>query len=295
MATVLLFGGLHFQDASAKTVKKSRSSRNTQMKVPDFAFPQTVEKNASANLKSAVAHGDWATAIEATIQMVTAENLISQDNATAGISKIDSISAIAPASWRPAFQLIKAGIYSSIYGSIRWKADSRKLDVDSIPAAPYEWSRDIFADKVFGLCSEILDDTSNDTRPLKEWGKFIENSTDAYALGMTVGEFLSLRCFSILGNYADPTRDVIPFFNTSSAPATPGGKCALLRDKAIDRLIKSTSDRGQALLLAQALSEKANVLPYSLRMKSLIDAYNEVKGTEGEQLILSNLRDFLNE
>ncbi|MDE6741869.1 MAG: hypothetical protein K2J58_06015, partial [Muribaculaceae bacterium] len=51
----------------------------------------------------------------------------------------------------------------------------------------------------------------------------------------------------------------------------------------------------QSLLLAQALLDKTNTLPYSLRMKSLIDAYERVKGTEGEQLILSNLRDFLNE
>ncbi|MDE5813127.1 MAG: hypothetical protein K2H72_02465, partial [Muribaculaceae bacterium] len=163
------------------------------------------------------------------------------------------------------------------------------------PSAPSEWSREVFADKIHTLCTEILDAYANDSRPLKDWSKFIENVTDANVLGMTVGEFLSSRCFSILGEYADTTQDLIPFFTASATPVPPGQKCAALRDKAIDRLIESAAGRGQSLLLARALSDKANTLPYSMRMKSLLNAYSRLKGTEGEQLILSNLRDFLNQ
>lgn len=294
-ATVVLFGGLNIYASSAKTVRNPKLSRQTQMKGPDFAYPQTVVKNSSAALETAVAHGDWPAAIEATIQMVTADNLVSHDNAVKGIARIDSVASISPMPWRTAFQLIKADIYSSIYGSIRWKADSRRLDVDSVPADPYEWSRDIFAEKVYSLCGEILDASANNALSLKDWSKFIENTFDAYALGMTVEEFLSQRCFSLLSDFADAARDVIPFFTASALPVTPGQKCAALRDKAIDRLIESAASRSQFPLLAQALSDKANVLPYSLRLKSLLEAYSRVKGTEGEQLILSSLRDFLNE
>lgn len=295
LATVVLFGGIYVPDASAKATRTTKTSKNQTMKSPDFAYPKTVEKNASAALESAVARGDWATAVESTIQLITADNLISHGNAVKGIAKIDSVASITPDSWKSAFMLIKSDVYSSIYGAIRWQADSRKLDVDSIPADPYEWSREIFADKVYDICSDILDASANNALPLKDWSMFIENTSDAYDLGMTVEEFLSQRCFSLLSDYADAARDVIPFFTASAIPVTPGQKCAALRDKAIDRLIESAASRSQFLLLAQALSDKANALPYSLRLKSLLDAYSRVKGTEGEQLVLSNLRDFLNE
>ncbi len=265
------------------------------MKVPDFAYPKTVGQNASAALDKAVAHGDWASAVESSIQMVTAENIVSRNNALNGISKIDSIASIAPGLWKPAFQLIEADIYTSIYGSIRWQADSRKLPLDSVPADPYEWSREIFADKVFGLCSDMLNNTGQDSRSLKDWSKFIKNTSDAYTLGMTVEEFLCDRCFTLLGNFADESRDVIPFFTKTSEPTTPAQMCADLRDKAIDRLIESASARRQSLLLAEALSNKANTLPYSMRMKFLIDSYEKVINSEGEQLILSSLRNYLNE
>lgn len=294
-ATVVLFGCFLFQDASAKTVRKPKTTKSTKMKGPDFAYPKTVEKNASVALDAAMAHGDWPSAAEATIQLVTADNLVSHGNAVKGVAKIDSVLAIAPQVWRPAFKYIKVCLFSSIYGSIRWQADSRQLPLDDVPENPYEWSRDIFADKAYSLCSEILDESAGDSRPLKDWEKFIENASDAYALGMTVEEFLSSRCFAQLGNYADETRDVIPFFSKNTAPVTTGQKCAALRDKAIDRLIESSAKRGQTLLLAQALVDKANALPYSMRMRSLIDGYDKVKGTEGEQLILSNLRDYINE
>ncbi len=265
------------------------------MTVPDFAYPKTVEKNASAALEKAIAHGDWPSAVEALIQLVTADNIVSRNNAASGIAKIDSVAAIAPQTWKAPFELIKADIYSSIYGNISWQADSRKLPLDSIPENPYEWSREIFAEKVLNICDVLLASDAYSTLPLKEWGKFIDNSSDAYALGMTVEEFLCNRSFSLLNGFADATHDVIPFFQTTSEAETPAQKCTKLRDKAIDRLIESASKRGASLLLAKALSDKADTLPYSLRMKSLLEAYNMVKGQEGEQLILSCLRDYVNE
>lgn len=294
-ATVVLLAGMPTFHSYAKTAKTSRSTKNIQMKSPDFAYPKTVAKNASADMDKAVASGDWPSAIDAAIQMVTADNIVRRNNIVNGLSKIDSVSALAPDAWKAALQLIKADILSSVYSSMRWQADSRKLPTDSVPENPFEWSRDIFAENVSDICSGVLDASSGDSRPLKDWGKIMENTSDAYSFAMTVEEFISYRCFSLLGNFADATRDVIPFFAKASAPATAGQKCSELRDKAIDRLIDSAAARSQSLLLAQALSDKANTLPYSMRMKFLSDAYERVKGTEGEQLILSDLRDYFNE
>lgn len=295
LATVVLFLGGGGAPATAKTAKKAQTSKTTQMATPDFAYPKTVEKDASAALDIAIAKGDWASAVESTIQIVTANNIVSRNNAAEGLAKIDSVAAIAPELWKAPFLLIKADLYSSIYGNVIWKADQRKLPLDSVPNDPYEWSRDIFADKVYNLCSEILNSASDYSFPLKEWGKMLENADDAYTLGMTAEEFIFSRSFSLLGDFADETQDVIPFFTTASTPVTPAQKCADLRGKAIDRLISLASESKQSLLLARALSDKADTLPYSLRMKSLLDAYDMVKGQEGEQPILSDLRDYVSE
>ncbi|MDE6637289.1 MAG: hypothetical protein K2K32_03525, partial [Muribaculaceae bacterium] len=268
LATVVLLGGMLL---SASAAKKTTPK---VMTAPDFAYPQTVEKNAAANLSASVAHGDWPAAVEAMIQSVTAANIVSHDNAVSGLAKIDSIANIAPKEWKPAFYLIEAEVYNTIYNSQRWKADDRQLSLDSVPSNPYEWSRDIFADKILNICNRIIENGENDARPLKDWNKFIENTECSYSLGMNVNEFLFQQCFTLLNVYSDPTRDVIPFFTNSNNAVTPSQKCAELRDICIDRLIAETSSLNQSLLLAKALNDKAEIIPYSLRMKFLLSAYD---------------------
>ncbi len=293
MATVVLFCGVGASHAYAKTVKSSKSAKTSKMSSPDFAYPKTVEKNASAALEKAIAQGDWPEAVVSTIQMVTAENLVSRNNAVKGIAKIDSMASLAPSSWRPAFKLIEADIYNSIYNSIQWKANSRKIPTESIPENPYEWSRDIFALKIHDICTEIVDSDIHDEASLKDWNKFIENTSDAYANGMTINEFLNQRCFSLLNTYADASKDIIPFFPTKSAPVTPAQKCASLRDKAIESLIESAASGKKMMILAKALTDQANTLPTSLRMKAFLSAYDRVKSSEGEQMILAEFRDYI--
>ncbi|MDE6480222.1 MAG: hypothetical protein K2L45_08115 [Muribaculaceae bacterium] len=265
------------------------------MKSPDFAYPRSVEKYADANLEKAVAHGDWPSAIEAVIQSVTAKNMVSNSNADNGIAKIDSVATIAPEAWQPALQLIKAEIYNSIYNSIRWKADRREIPVDSFPADPNEWSRDIFALKIFDICKDILDSPIPNNLPLKDWSKFIENTSDAYAQDMTVKQFVCDQCFKILNVFADASQDIIPFFSNKAKAVTPTQKCAELRDKAIDRLIESAVSGKRMMILAKALSDKATTLSYSARMTYIVSALDKVKGSEGEQLILSEMRDYVSE
>ncbi len=123
LATVVLFLGGGGAPATAKTAKKAQTSKTTQMATPDFAYPKTVEKDASAALDIAIAKGDWASAVESTIQIVTANNIVSRNNAAEGLAKIDSVAAIAPELWKAPFLLIKADLYSSIYGIVKCKAD----------------------------------------------------------------------------------------------------------------------------------------------------------------------------
>ncbi len=259
---------------------------------PDFAYPKTVNKNARAALQTAIAHGNWPAAADAAIQSVTAANLVSNENAMKGIATLDSISKIAPDSWKPVFQLIQAHIFNEIYNSMRWKADSRNLPLDSVPDNPYLWSRNIFADKVYALCKDVIESKENKSRLLSEWNSFLTDTSEAIDAGMTVDEFTLRQSFQLLNEYSDASKDVIPFFPNIGNPVTPSQKCAALRDKAIDMLIDKTASLNQSLFHAQALVSKSETLPYSQRIKFLTSALGKVKGTEGEQLILMSLRDY---
>lgn len=260
---------------------------------PDFAYPKNVKKDADKALASAVASGDWQKATLAAIQTVTASNLISNDSAAESISRLERLTQQAPAEWQPALMLIEADIYNSIYDDIRWKANDRQLPADSIPSSPYEWSRDIFAEKVLSLCGSILDNHANDGKPLKTWSGILADTESAFHYGMTIDEFLAGKCADVLNYYADETQDVIPFFPGESAPSTPGQKCRMLRNLAIDMLIDKTSARSQSVLEAKAIIKKTGYLPYSLQMRSLMSALKKMNGTEGEQLILSSLESHL--
>lgn len=286
LATVMFLGYSFFMTAT-----NSSAAPKKQLN-PDFAYPKTVKKTAQTALQTAVDNSDWPVAAEAAIQSVTADNLISHSNVVSGLATLDSIADIAPANWKPVFQLIQAEIYNTLYNSFRWKADSRQLPLDSVPQDPYEWSKNIFAGKVYSLCKDILDSTDNDSRPLKEWSRILTDTSEAFKAGLTVDEFTALQCFNILNVYADESKDIIPFFPNASTPVTPAQKCSVLSNLAIESLIAKTASLKQSLFLAHALVSKSERLPYSQRLSFLMSALERVKGTEGEQLILMDMRDY---
>lgn len=291
VATALFLTALVFFSTLGMSAAKTKKNSV----YPDFAYPKSVKGKASDALRKAASEGKWSDGMAAAIQLVTAENLVSNENAAPGLLTLDSIAKVAPQVWRPAFLLVEADIYNSLYRSVRWQADQRKLALDSIPESPYEWSRDMFAQKVFTLCSEALADKANADTPLKEWSTFLTNTSDATKYGVTVREFVAQRCFDLLGEYSDVTKDLIPFFNKASVPVTPAGKCTALRNQAVDELISEASARNQSLILAIALAEKTSCLPQSQQMRGYMSDLDRVKDTEGSQFILMKLRNYVSD
>lgn len=287
VATAMLFIALTITPISMSAANRRASS------TPDFAYPKNVKKDGDKVLAAAIAAGDWQKATLAAIQSVTASNLISNDSVSESLSRLENLSAQAPAEWQPAIMLIEADIYNAIYDNIRWKANDRELPADTFPSSPFEWSRDMFAEKILSLCNAILNNRANDGKPLKTWSGILADTESAFRYEMTIDEFLAGKCAEVLNNYADVTQDIIPFFPAESAPSTPGQKCRMLRNLAIDMLIDKTSARSQSVLEAEAIIEKTHYLPYSLQSKSLISALKKMNGTEGEQQILSNLESHL--
>lgn len=287
VATAMFFIATLLIPSYMNAAKKNSSTS------PDFAYPQTVEANADKNLKNAIDNGDWQKATLAMIQKITAKNLVSRENVSSSLNELDSMVNVAPEAWKPALLLIEADIYNAIYNANRWKSNQRELPMDSLTENPYEWSKDIFANKILSLCTSIFDNHSNDGKPLCEWREILSNSDDAIKYGMTIDEFLADKCTDLLNNYADETQDVIPFFASSTESTTPGGKCRDLQNKAIAYLIDQTSTLGQTMLEAEYLAKQADFQPYSMRSKYLLEALGKVSGTEGEQLILQKHESYV--
>lgn len=260
---------------------------------PDFAYPKTAISNAEQNLKSAMDSGKWPEAILALIQKTTASNMISRDSIADAISTMEEYSAKMPEEWRPALILVEAQIYNSIYQNQHRKADNRELPTDSLPLSPYEWSTDMFADKTFNLCREILYNEKNDGKPLREWNSILTNTETSYKYGMTINEFLCLECVELLNAYSDGTQDVIPFFTTDIPADTPKQKCRMLRDVTLGRLIKEASSLNHDMIEAYAMATKANYLPISQRNRYLLSMLKKTEGTEGEQIILKQLASYI--
>lgn len=270
------------------------ASKQNITTMPDFAYPKKVAESAGKDLAAAISAGRWPDAVKATIEKITACNLISSTDLASRIAEIDSVCALAPEKWKSAFILLKGSLLTQIYEVNSWKVDRRVLSVDSIPENPMEWSKDIFASEIAGICSAALSACNDDDRPLKEWGAFLKDTAFAYDCNMTVEEFIASQCSNLAARYAtNEMTDVIPFFRNDAPPATPVEKCGELRLQADSLLSSLASKHNQNLLYAFALQQQVDALPYSMQVPAALEAYDKVKGTEGEQLILIGLRRYL--
>ena len=146
--------GLLAVGAAAKTMEKKKVE-NTFAK-PDFAFPETVEKNALPRLEKALAGGDGEQALRAAIQLTIARDLVSSENYRQGLEIFSDLASRTGAPWRQLAMLLEARLYGDIYGSNRFMYDRRHLPADNVPENVLEWDGDMFRAKVVGLVSTAL-------------------------------------------------------------------------------------------------------------------------------------------
>lgn len=95
-------------------------------KRPDFAFPEKVSKDASAQLDRALKAGDDVAAIRAALNLTLAQNAIDSDRMPQSLARLDSMERqmTRPAP-RAVVSLIRAEIYAAYYASQQWSIDRR--------------------------------------------------------------------------------------------------------------------------------------------------------------------------
>ncbi len=143
---------------------------------PDFAFPQTVQANAEAALKKAVASGNAPTAITALLQISTAKTKIDRGSLAEAIALADSTAALFKNSeYAPVFDLLTARLYYRYYRNNSWTFDRRELPLEPRPADVSEWSGDQFKAVIAELCARAAEGASARLRdvPLAKGDEFL--------------------------------------------------------------------------------------------------------------------------
>lgn len=287
---------------SGVSVKKGKSKKKTQMKEissfrnPDFAFPETVEKDASAVLGKALPERNGLEALRAAMQVIVARNMVSGSNFGSNVALLDSMASILPQPYAGLSALLEANLYKSLYNSQSWTFNQRTLPLDSYPDDPMSWCRDLFAKK----CLELIDSANEAEKPAKDMqiatlSLILDNAEPAERAGLTAWDFMVYNEASLLSAFATQgSGGIIPFFKDKpTASMTEIGKCREKRDGLITGLYDYRVSEGKLSPLAVAICEKADVMPEPERIPFLKGWCVKLIDKEEDGPVLNKYYEFL--
>ncbi len=146
--SIMLFSGYH--DAMGRNNK-------SDVKAPDFAFPETVAKDASENYGRAILENNSTLLLRSLIDYVTAEELITRENTTLCLDRLTAAEAqSADPLCRSLINLMRATVYYRYYLADRWNLDRRELPVSPLPDQLSQWSGQQLRDTIFSLLDEAM-------------------------------------------------------------------------------------------------------------------------------------------
>ena len=180
---------------------------------PDFAFPKKVSADARKQLYKAMSDKNGAVAIQALMQVVIADNLISQENAGKGAALIDSVAERLAEPYSSLAYLLEARLYRDIYSANSYRYNSRTIPSVPVPADVSEWSRDIFSNRVCGLVDRAFESVSAAKgMSIASIQDIVTNAEDATAAGQTVYDFMTIQGVAALQPFSTDAPVTIPFY-----------------------------------------------------------------------------------
>ncbi len=262
--------------------------------IPDFAFPENVEKASASVLNKAVDSGNGVEAMKALVQLIAARNLISPDSFVANVGLVDSVAARLSQPYPLLCGLLKARMYTEFYRANQYEYDGRILPLDSFPEDPRSWSKGHFARKVYELVDSAVAGAGNYLdAPLNLFSKILTNVKEGEANGLTIYDFMMYNGAGSLGfieNYGHSGEAVIPFFGKSVEPvSTSAFDCGALRKRIIDDVVLAREKTGDRLALAVAVTMASDLLDYEKRYSFLSGWLDKFSGSEAEGRILVSM------
>lgn len=242
----LVAAGTSVPGALAATSMAAPSSKNTKGKIvknsfanPDFAFPQTVSKNAEAEYRRALSGGGPLTALKAAIQLDVADAMVSEDNYRISAARFDSLANVLPSPYDRLSLLLEARIYQEMWSSKQWVYDNRTLPLTPLPENADEWSTPMFRTVVAGLVGRAMSGSESIASvPLSEISGLLTDYDDAVKAGFSVLDFMTICSENVLAPFSSANAETtLPFGrkNEKTGEDSPQDRLLALLDDAIAR------------------------------------------------------------
>lgn len=214
---------------------------------PDFAFPVTVEKNADSALKKSLASGNDIMALKAMMQIYLAKGKVSNDSAAAWLPVISEITGKFK---DPAAIALALLFEADCYG---------KTEKDRTKAA-----------QTVSLLIEDAFKTEGiwDIPLAGQAGNVLTLTKDSDEAELTVGDFVCMKGYSLLGEYASGER-IIPF----SGVEDDENKVESLRTRLARAIVSHNEEKDKDQALVQGLLLLASQ-----------------KGVEEKQFLIDNIK-----
>ena len=241
--------------------------------LPDFAYPKTVVKNSESSLKKNLNTKNYVGALRSLIDLIVADNMISNENTLALLPRVDTIAKELPAPYSALTYLLEAQLYSEIYESTRYRANSRIQTEDAVDELnPQFWDESNFSDKISSLLLQALSQKEEALNMnLKEIKSLLTDSE--YISELSVYDFIVYKSLQIKGSL--PANEAtIPFFKTKTATFPS-------KENLIDGLLAEHPEATNARMIA--IIEKLNLMEPERGARFLWDEIQ--KNTEADYTI----------
>lgn len=263
--------------ASSRTSKTGSGSKpkiESTFENPDFAFPQTVRKDAQPVYESAIKNGRPVEALQAAMELNVADRITTSDSIAVSMERYGRIARKFQAPYSSMARLLEAKLLAGVYSSNAWKFNQRVLPDSVRDAEPMLWSGAQFRSRIAELCREVLADRQSlSTAPISTVAGILTGAEEAGKNGFSVLDFATYEIIGIVSRTgvsegvgegpaslpfreagvkdADAEKDV----KTSLAPLALMD--ALIRYDEFRCALSSLSDPPQARALCEARLRKA--------------------------------------
>ncbi|MDE6682559.1 MAG: hypothetical protein K2J87_03950 [Muribaculaceae bacterium] len=174
--------------------------------------------DARVVLDRALGNNDGATALQALMQVVIADNLVSAQNGAAGAKLIDSVASRLSQPYSSLAYLLEGRLYCDIYMADSYRYNGRTIPSEPVPSDISEWSRDIFSNRVSQLVDKAFESDSEAKRmSISTLKGVVTEIDDATSAGLTVYDFMTIQGVFSLQPFANGENALIPFFSHKGA------------------------------------------------------------------------------
>lgn len=290
IASLLLM--CQFPEAYAAEANPSNPKMDkTTFEKPDFAFPESVEKDAYPVFKKALEGKNSIVALKAAIQIAISRNLISTSSFNENVEMFDSLAKVLPNPYSSLAYLLEASLYKSLYISQSWIYNQRALPTDSFPEDPLTWSGDLFAKKILNLVEMASGDFEVAKKiPLKDITGVLSDYDSAVKAGLYVYDFIVYKGMDLLNGFGGGfSSKVIPFRagyykSTLSIPE----QCQKERVKLMDDLYSYRVKADHIPALVFAILEKCSAMETGEKRTFLKGWFSKLNKSPERYLLLNS-------